>query len=907
MKPLLILAQPRTTPAAARTSVRLATGGSPAALGLGGVGWDAAVVRRPRLSIELLSPSLDGRIQTGRGDLVINLGRVKQHPDVQSYYWNGSPIVIYDAGNLDFNNMPIEFNGVVREAQMDLDNNQLTLNLEVSVAALEKPLLYTDFSGGTGLGGLPEQAGTPKPAGFGAVKNIEPVWIDTARNIGMIDGYGNTLTIDALFEGASDFGARVADYATFNALAAAIDTKVIAPGRWGTCVASGLVGLGAPPVAPITVDATFGFNRPGSLITRLLTQHAGISSGLIDSAAFTALTAAVNRPVHYWTAQQREVKDLVEAIAASCNATMLLTFQNVYSVTRAFGGANIATVDRAKAGSPRWTKWRPLDADTPTWRMKARAARPGVTLTSDQILYEDDIIDRGLYSATETYRLGNVTWNAAGAQFVYINTTPAAGAPLPVLPAVATTFWEQTKPAPAAGDLFYADGTPIEALKPAAPGSTRNDDGANMIPSPVNLDQMTLGTGAIRSVTSSTGRPADRYRLQLINVDGAFAYLCPPIPCQPGEVLYYQHAVTADATSPDKCNASFTFYGADGVTVVTGANGGELGPYSPNTTLTGAEAVGGWKIKGVRVVVPAGVAFIRPYPERKGAAGVMSFFIGEPYLSRSQPGADVTAIPDGPAQSTVFNYSYDYIPEAGVFPRDLTWKMVGPFGAMTTGITGTWRVTSGSVNGITPTNGAQAFTSIVNGLCTLAVTALGTDANAVEVTLSYNGVPKTKSSILSRQRGDAPAASTGGSSGTVASKNSGFTAFSATTPTDVTGNITFTMPAGKTTANVVVSMLATPSVGSADATRTVTAKVQRDIAGTFTDQGAAMTGTSENDGGFPGGPGEPSEPASSTAATLSGTIVMTGLTAGASYTVRVVMASSAVKTHYPSGSVTVTV
>lgn len=471
MKPLLVLAQPRPVPSAARTTVRIATAGTPAALGLGGVQWDAAVVRRPRMSIELLSPSLDGQISVGKADLVINLGRVTQHPAIQAYYWNGAPVVIYDATNLDFNNMPVEFNGIVRQASLDLDNNQLTLNLEVSVQALEKPVLFTDFTGAGGVNGLTDQIGKPMPAGFGVNKNVAPVWIDVARNIGMIDGYGNTVSIDALFEGASDFGARVADYANFAALAAAIDSKAIAPGRWGTCVASGLIGLGAPPVNPITVDATFGFNRPGSLITRLLTLHAGISSGLIDAAAFTALTAAVDRPIHYWTSSPRDVKDLVEAIAASCNATLLLTFQGVYSVTRAFGGTNIGTVDRALPGTPRWTKWRPLDADLPTWRMKARAARPGITLTTDQILYTDDLIDRGLYDATQTYRQGHLVTSTRGAQFIYINATPSAGHAPPTPPTITDAYWNQTRPPVSAGDLYYVDGTRIEDLRPAQIGA----------------------------------------------------------------------------------------------------------------------------------------------------------------------------------------------------------------------------------------------------------------------------------------------------------------------------------------------------------------------------------------------------------------------------------------------------
>src|SRR3546814_1592541 len=76
--------------------------------------------------------------------------------------------------------------------------------------------------------------GVLKPAGFGTMENIEPVWFDTTRWIGCIDGYGNTTAITKLMEGLDDRGAAVANYASYTALAAAIDTGVVAPGRWAT-------------------------------------------------------------------------------------------------------------------------------------------------------------------------------------------------------------------------------------------------------------------------------------------------------------------------------------------------------------------------------------------------------------------------------------------------------------------------------------------------------------------------------------------------------------------------------------------------------------------------------------------------------------------------------------------------
>src|SRR3546814_1949626 len=55
-----------------------------------------------------------------------------------------------------------------------------------------------------------------------------------SSDLGCIDGYGNTTAITKLMEGLDDRGAAVANYASYTALAAAIDTGVVAPGRWAT-------------------------------------------------------------------------------------------------------------------------------------------------------------------------------------------------------------------------------------------------------------------------------------------------------------------------------------------------------------------------------------------------------------------------------------------------------------------------------------------------------------------------------------------------------------------------------------------------------------------------------------------------------------------------------------------------
>src|SRR3546814_14561677 len=84
----------------------------------------------------------------------------------------------------------------------------------VTTDFLEGPLLTVEFTGGGGASGEAAMRGVLKPAGFGTMENIEPVWFDTTRWIGCIDGYGNTTATTTLMEGLADRGAAVANYAS---------------------------------------------------------------------------------------------------------------------------------------------------------------------------------------------------------------------------------------------------------------------------------------------------------------------------------------------------------------------------------------------------------------------------------------------------------------------------------------------------------------------------------------------------------------------------------------------------------------------------------------------------------------------------------------------------------------------
>lgn len=472
MKQVLIHLRPLDKATGARVDVRVGDGPSGENYGALGQVWEPAIIARPQLSIELFNPDLDGGVSSGKAQFALQLDNITAIDSPGSLYWKGAPVTIYsdDAGQAAGG---IEFDGYVSDGTPDVDSNRVTISAEVSDTLLDKPLLTASFTGGGGIGGDAGKRGVLFPAGFGSVRNIEPVWFDLTRNIGMIDGYSNTVSIDWLGEGLNDFGAPVADYADYAALAAAIDAKDIKPGQWGKCTTQGLVGLGAPPVTPITVHARFGSNRVGALIRRVCQVHAGIDVAKIDVVAFNAVDAAVNRPVHYWTSTDRNVKDLVEALARSCNATLLLSFQGKVTITRAMASAPVLNLDRSGGGAPRVIRWRAGSVQAPYFQIRARAARPARVLRFEEVNYVDTIEDKGLYLAGESYRAGNVVWLGDGSQWLYINDAVTSGnSPAVIVPPLTSNaYWRRLQPAKVASDFRYSTGQTIESLRPAEAGA----------------------------------------------------------------------------------------------------------------------------------------------------------------------------------------------------------------------------------------------------------------------------------------------------------------------------------------------------------------------------------------------------------------------------------------------------
>lgn len=187
----------------------------------------------------------------------------------------------------------------------------------------------------------------------------------------------------------------------------------------------------------------------------------------------------------------------------------------------------------------------------------------------------------------------------------------------------------------------------------------------------------------------------------------------------------------------------------------------------------------------------------------------------------------------GPA-SQVISYDHTVTPLTGELPKDLNYSLAVNGVPQTTGVTWTYQVLTGTVNGFTNASGVKSMTG--TGAGTFTVSSLSSDTATVRISaLTSGSIVATQTVLaLSRQIAAPPSGSNNVATGNI----SGTT--SSSSYADKTGTISGTMPAGKTTARVVatcnVSIAPTGSLGFAE----VTFKLMRNISSVWTQVGSSV-------------------------------------------------------------------
>lgn len=424
---VLVEIQPLNLSTGERETVRVASAQDRRITGLNGVVWVPALVQMPALSIRLFDGDFSSTVEPGSATFAVNLDQIAvTYPNVYGYLWQGAPVSIYaeEPGTA----WPWTRRFVGKARRFEKQAKRLQLVAEVDTAALEKDVLYLTYAGTTGLEGGADLKDRVRPWVWGHVKGIEPIQIDIDNSVFQVSGYGAINAISAVYERGASFGDAMANHADYAALVAA----TIPPGRWATCLAQGLFRLGAPPFGAITADVQGHLvsgsvpRRTGAII-KAMASALSISSGSIDSASLDALDAAVARNINVYLTEQVRFIDLAQQLCLPCNAYSGMSWTGKFFAVRPVFGTATMTLHGQGRADPQVIQMIEGGVEPPFKKTIFGADRCWRVHTTTEIAYQDILVDRGRYSASETYRAGNLVDLADGSRWIYINATATAG------------------------------------------------------------------------------------------------------------------------------------------------------------------------------------------------------------------------------------------------------------------------------------------------------------------------------------------------------------------------------------------------------------------------------------------------------------------------------------------------
>ncbi len=186
---------------------------------------------------------------------------------------------------------------------------------------LEVPLHQNTYGGTGGADGNADIAGQVKPLLYGKCLNVTPRSIDPTNRVYQVHD-GRILAVDAVYDqGASlpRFG-DFADYATLTAAS-------IPSGQYGTCLALGLLRLGATPAGLVTCDVRGGFNaatvyldRSGAIALHFIKTFGNMPSDKLEEGGFTTLDGLAPYEVGWYWDKPLTIAAAVSEVMAGVSA-----------------------------------------------------------------------------------------------------------------------------------------------------------------------------------------------------------------------------------------------------------------------------------------------------------------------------------------------------------------------------------------------------------------------------------------------------------------------------------------------------------------------------------------------------------------------------------------------------------
>lgn len=199
---------------------------------------------------------------------------------------------------------------------------------------LDIPIQTTLYAGTGEAEGGDAVKGKPKPILYGQRRKIEPVMVDTTNLVLQFHDAAAHAVDEVLDQGVAL--AFAADYASYAALIAA----TVGGSQYATCLAEGLIRLGALPAGVITISARGDATGPGyvsnavDIAERIITDRGGFTD--FDIAGLAALEAANSSTtgVYVRGEQSTTISDEVAKLLTSYGAWMVLDRVGVVTMDR---------------------------------------------------------------------------------------------------------------------------------------------------------------------------------------------------------------------------------------------------------------------------------------------------------------------------------------------------------------------------------------------------------------------------------------------------------------------------------------------------------------------------------------------------------------------------------------------
>lgn len=412
----------------------------------GGQTWAPAITDTGRLAADYFNGDFRAGVTVPSTSVTINMGVAEQiYPGIADMVWSGAPVTLYAERTSIA--LPWSPRFVGRVESFNVRGRKLALTIKVDDEPFTGDVLANSYAGTGLIEGDPDLKNQVKPLVIGAAQNVRPRLINAVDSVYQFSGYGPIEAVDVLYERGSAFEASFGNFATYAALVAAD----IPRGRWATCLAHGLIRLGAPEAGVITADlrghAVGGVTprKTGAIITALA-GLAGVPSGLLDSAALAAMDSAVPYDIDLVLTEKIDLLAIAQRLALPCGYQVNLSATGVMSVSRPKFSAPVLTINANGTTDPQVINANEESTSAPYWRITMGAARSWHVHSDQEIAFTAPLVPRGLYSATETYREGMYVELADGSQWLYINPVPSAGNAPPTWPTTSNSYWSNTAP-----------------------------------------------------------------------------------------------------------------------------------------------------------------------------------------------------------------------------------------------------------------------------------------------------------------------------------------------------------------------------------------------------------------------------------------------------------------------------